>query len=204
MIPILWLMKLRPREQNVWVTCRITCSLVSRMGFKGERRWGGEEGRLKSPRTDSPERGPLEFSFQAESTCAMHSLSSGWEHPPSPCQLCSLLSPSCGLCGHSSLWVMCSCASPAVVTWSRSFGSSLNEGITETQLRRDHRGPWVKAGRRWLGTSVLWWTRRLTICPPCPERHPKSWLQEGRRSFYLAFRIMGTSQGFRISPWPFQ
>lgn len=81
MLPSLWLMKLRPREQNVWVTCRITCSLVSRMGFKGERRWGGDEGRLKSPRTDSPERGPLEFSFQAEFTRAMHSLSRGWEHP---------------------------------------------------------------------------------------------------------------------------
>ena len=42
---------------------------------------------------------------------------------------------------------------------------SLNEGVPETQLREDHRGTWG----RWVGTSVLWWTRRPVIRPLCPE-----------------------------------
>ena len=72
---------------------------------------------------------------------------------------------------------------------------SLNEGVTETQLREDHRG----TGETWLGTSVLWSARRPVICSLCAEGHPESWLHKADG---LTFRMMGSSQRFRIYPWP--
>lgn len=138
--------------------CRVTCSLFNRMDFKGR---GSKEQEKKGwylpKRTGSMNR------VYWEVVCGQSPLvqwvvtlqdDREWAYLLSPCQLCSCVFIM-SLCGPGSLCVTgaFSALFPASVTRLILFGFSLNEGVIETHLRRDHqRAAGVKAGWRWLGT----------------------------------------------------
>lgn len=83
---------------------------------------------------------------------------------------------------------------PAPVMWLMSFGFSVNEGVTDTQLRRDQNGARVKAGRGRLG--------RVSSGGPImglPSAHYVREALSGLAAkaeviFSCEFRIMGASQ----------
>ena len=98
-----------------------------------------------------------------------------------------------GLCGHGRLWVMCPfCASsPAGVTWLMPLAFS------------KWRCPWDAAqggssrNMREVGGDQCPVMNQEACHPPTVSR--RSWLQKADG---LPFRMMGSSQGFRIYPWP--